>query len=291
MDTILIVDDDSAMCLLIERMLEEDSYSVLTAHDGAEAQSILRSSKETVSSILLDWQMPKMNGIEFLGWVKREPEYEHIPVIMETSMVMPENIKEGIDAGAFYYLTKPIEEQVLRSIVRAAVSDFHQKVSLLERIRRSDNPFAHLMEGKFRYRTTEDAEFLAVAIANSSANPERAMVISEILTNAVEHGNLGITYDEKTSLIADNALSREVGRRLALPEYADKYVSLAIKRDGTRITVDIEDEGKGFEFQKYLQMDESRVFDNHGRGIALTREYLQLEYVGKGNRVIATIPG
>lgn len=291
MDTILIVDDDAAMCLLIERMLEEDAYNVLIAGDGVEAQTKLRSSKENVSGILLDWQMPKMNGIEFLRWIKKESEYDQIPVIMETSMIMPENIKEGIDAGAFYYLTKPIEEQILRSIVRAAISDYHQKMSLLERIRRSDNPFARMVEGTFEYGTTEEAEFLAVAIANSSVNPERAMVISEILTNAVEHGNLGITYDEKTSLIADNALSREVDRRLAMPEYAAKRVKLRIRRSKREITVEIEDEGKGFEFQKYLQMDEARVFDNHGRGIALTREYLKLEYLGNGSKVIVTIPG
>ena len=291
MDTILIVDDDSAMCLLIERMLEEDSYRVLTAGDGAEAQSVLQSSTEKISGILLDWQMPKMNGIEFLRWIKKETEFEQIPVIMETSMIMPENIKQGIDAGAFYYLTKPIEEQVLRSIVRAAISDYQQKLSLLEKIRRSDNPFAHLVDGTFHYRTTEDAEFLAVAIANSSANPERTMVISEILTNAVEHGNLGITYDEKTSLIAENNLGKEVHRRLSLPEYAEKYVTLSLRRSEKEILVDIQDQGKGFEFQKYLQMDESRVFDNHGRGIALTREYLKLEYIGNGSKVIVRIPG
>jgi len=290
-DTILVVDDDSAMCLLIERMLADDTYSVILAGDGAEAQSILRSTKEEISSILLDWQMPRMNGIEFLQWIKKDASFENIPVIMETSMIMPENIKEGIDAGAFYYLTKPIEENVLRSIVRASVADYRQKISLLERVRRSDNPFAQLVEAAFRYRTLDEAEFLAVAIANASANPERSMVISEILTNAVEHGNLGISYEEKTSLVENNTFRQEIDRRLAMPEFVRKYVDLRITRNEQGITVSVEDQGNGFEFQKYLQMDESRVFDNHGRGIALTREYLKLRYIGNGNKVIVTIPG
>ena len=117
------------------------------------------------------------------------------------------------------------------------------------------------------------------------------MVISEILTNAVEHGNLGITYDEKTVLIAENGLAKEVERRLAMQEYATKRVTLALKRTDREITVEIEDEGKGFDFRKYLRMDESRVFDNHGRGIALTSEYLKLQYLGSGSKVIVTIPG
>jgi CheY-like chemotaxis protein len=290
MDTILIVDDDAAMCLLIERMLEDDDYVVLTARDGVEAQSMLQSSRKEIAGILLDWQMPRMNGIEFLKWVKKEVAYEQIPVIMETSMVMPENIKEGIDAGAFYYLTKPIDEKVLRSIVRAAISDFHQKESLLERVRRSDNPFGQLVEGTFRFRTMEEAEFLAVAIANSSRDPQKAMIISEILTNAVEHGNLGITYEEKGACVANNSMNQEIELRLSMPEFASKYVSLIFRRSEMGITVEVEDQGIGFDFRKYLQMDEARVFDNHGRGIALSSEYLKLEYVGNGNRVIVTIP-
>ncbi len=290
METILIVDDDSAMCILLEHMLKDDSYGVLTAQNGIEAQEMIRSTKEKISSVLLDWQMPKMNGIEFLKWIKKEPEYEHIPVILETSMTMPENIKEGIDAGAFYYLTKPIEAEVLRAIVRAAISDLQQKELLLQRIRKSDNPFGQLVEATFRFRTTAEAEFLAVAIANSSAVPQKALIISEILTNAVEHGNLGITYQEKTSLVANNALNQEVERRLALPKFAQLFVTLRIRRSENVISVEIEDQGSGFDFQKYLQMDESRVFDNHGRGIALTNQYLKLEYVGKGNKVIVSIP-
>jgi DNA-binding response OmpR family regulator len=290
MDTVLIVDDDAAMCLLIERMLEEDEYVVLTARDGVEAQSMLRSSKENVSSILLDWQMPRMDGIEFLKWVKKESAYEQIPVIMETSMVMPENVMEGIDAGAFYYLTKPIDEKVLRSIVRAAISDFRQKESLLERVRRSDNPFGQLVEGTFRYKTMEEAEFLAVAIANASPVPQKAMIISEILTNAVEHGNLGITYEEKGAYVANNSMNQEIARRLSIPEFESKYVNLTFRRGEQGITVEVEDQGRGFDFRKYLQMDESRVFDNHGRGIALSSEFLKLEYVGNGNKVIVTIP-
>ncbi|HEY6953028.1 MAG TPA: response regulator, partial [Bacteroidota bacterium] len=172
-DTILIVEDDPTMCLLIKRMLEQDAYEILVAVDGVEAQAIMKSSKREISAILLDWQMPRMNGIEFLRWIKKEADYEHIPVVMETSMVAPEDIKEGIDAGAFYYLTKPMEEKVLRAIVRAALWDLHEKKSLLEKIRRGNNPFKHLVEGRFRFKTTEEAEFLAIAIANASAVPQK----------------------------------------------------------------------------------------------------------------------
>ena len=290
MDTILVVDDDPVMRVLLERMLKHDGFALLNAEDGVEAQDVVRATSDAIAGILLDWQMPNMNGLEFLKWIKKEPDFEHIPVIMATSMKDPENIRDGIDAGAFYYLTKPIEEKVLRSIVRAAISDLRQKQSLLERIRRSDNPLGQLIEGVFKFRTTDEAEFLAVAIANASPIPDKAMVISEIMINAVEHGNLGIAYEEKTDYINNNTLRQEVERRLALPENAEKFVEMKIKKYANGITVELEDKGAGFDFARYLRMDESRVFDNHGRGIALSGEYLDLNYVGKGNRVVVTIP-
>jgi sigma-B regulation protein RsbU (phosphoserine phosphatase) len=290
MDRILVVDDDPIVRLLIQRMLNDDGYELIMAGDGVEARSMVENSDEPISAVLLDWQMPQMTGIDFLRWVKQEEKYEHIPVIMQTSMRDPQNIKEGIDAGAFYYLTKPVEEAVLRSIVRAALSDFHHMQALLERLQKTDNPFGLLQEGSFRFKSPGEAEFLAVAIANASPAPQKAMIISEILLNAVEHGNLGITYDEKTGYIAKGTLRTEVDRRLALQENADKWVGMKLKRYENALTVEVEDQGPGFDYQKYLQMDESRVFDNHGRGIAITNEYLGLNYIGKGNKVVVTIP-
>ncbi len=290
MDTILVVEDDVLMRSVIERMLKLAAYNVLTAGDGRQAQSHLRSSGKKISAILLDWRMPEMSGMEFLRWIKRERDFEHIPVIMETSMILPEHVKQGNDAGAFYYLTKPIEEKVMRSIVQAAVADLRQKESLLEKIRKGDKAFAQLVDGTFRFRTPEEGEFLAVSIANSSPDPEKAIFISELLSNAIEHGNLGITYDEKTALIENDTLNHEVRRRLSLPEYAGKHVTLRLLRSKDALRIVIKDEGKGFEFRKYLKLDETRVFHNHGRGIALTGEYLKLEYQGNGSEVIVTIP-
>ncbi len=290
MDNVLVVEDDVLLRTVIERMLKLSAYNALAAGDGRQAQSILRSSGKKISAILLDWRMPEMSGLEFLHWIKREPEYEHIPVIMETSMILPEHVKQGIDAGAFYYLTKPIEEKVLRSIVQAAVADFRQKESLLEKVRRGDRAFTQLEEGTFRFRTPEEGEYLAVSIANASPDPEKAIFISELLSNAIEHGNLGITYDEKTAFIENDSLRQEVTRRLALPEYSDKHVTLRLVRTKDALTIVVKDEGKGFDFKKYLKLDETRVFHNHGRGIALTREYLNLEYHGNGSEVVVTIP-
>ena len=289
-DTILIVDDNPDVLFLVQTTLEAEGYRCLTATDGVEAQALLKGMKDQITAILLDRKMPRMNGIELLRWIKSKPELEDIPVIMQTVMDRPEDVKKGIDAGAFYYLTKLTESKLLQSIVRAAVSDFHQKKALLDKIKEGENPFALLVGGNFRLRTLAEGEYLALGIANACAAPETVMAISDLINNAVEHGNLGISYDEKTEYIKQDTFDAEIDRRLALPEYAEKYVDVRVKKSTDDMTVLITDQGPGFDFEKYLVLDESRVFHTHGRGIAMANMLTDLQYLGTGNQVLITIP-
>ena len=290
MDTILIVDDNPDVVFLVRTTLEAEGYHCLTASDGLEAQALIEKMKEQITVILLDWKMPKMSGIELLRWIKSQPELKDIPVVMQTVLDKPEEIKEGIDAGAFYYLTKLTDPKLLLSIVKAAVSDVHQKKALLDKIKVGENPLALLVEGNFRFRTLADGEYLALGIANVCAAPEEVVAISELINNAVEHGNLGITYDAKTKYIEEDTFYAEIERRLALPKYARKYVEVRVKKSKDEMTVLITDQGPGFDFKKYLVLDESRVFDTHGRGIALANGLRDLQYLGTGNQVLITIP-
>ena len=290
MDTILIVDDDPGMLLLIKTILDGKGHRLLTASDGIGAQALIEKEGGRITTILLDWEMPRMSGIELLRWIKEQPEVEHIPVIMQTAMDSPEQIKEGIDAGAFYYLTKPFDQNVLQSIVTAALTDFRYKKSLVKKLRESENPFELLVEGTFHFRTLSEGERMALWIANACPSPGNAMEISEIITNAVEHGNLGITYDEKTAYVSQGTWQAEITQRLALPENSGKDVKIQIKKYPNKLAVLIEDEGSGFDYKRYLAMDESRAFHNHGRGIAMASSWLDLEYLGNGNKVLVTIP-
>jgi CheY-like chemotaxis protein len=289
-DTVLVVDDEEPLREMLQRMLEEEGCGVLTAADGAEALKLLQTHPDSISVVILDWMMPQMSGIELLRWMKTQGHIEHIPVIMLTALDDPERIKEGIDAGAFYYLIKPFQRPLLNSILRAAVADYHAFRHLLETLRQYTKPIALLEEGTFRFRTPQEAEQVAVMIASATPDPEHAMVIAELLLNAVEHGNLGITYAEKGKLLDEDAWDREVERRLALPENANRNVEVRMKRLDGNLRVEIEDQGSGFDYQRYLRIEESRLFDNHGRGIAIARATLNVEFVGAGNKVVVTIP-
>ncbi|MEX2116711.1 MAG: response regulator [Bacteroidota bacterium] len=285
-----MVDDDSNLQLMLVKMLEGEGYELLTANDGVHAQEVINAAGDRISAVILDWSMPRMTGIEFLQWAKEQQRFEHIPMIMHTVLTGPEQMRAGIDAGAFYYLPKPATREVIHSIVRAAVADFREHKQLLQKLQESEAPFRTLLEGHFRFRTLSEGEQLAVCIANCCPEPERAAMIMEMITNAVEHGNLGIGYEDKSQFMAQGTWYTEIERRLSLPEHSSKFVDVHIERHADRLTVLIGDTGKGFDFKKYLTLDEKRLLDNHGRGIAMARMYLDLAYQGAGNQVLVTIP-
>jgi hypothetical protein len=105
----------------------------------------------------------------------------------------------------------------------------------------------------------------------------------------VEHGNLGITYEEKTALIDAGAWEGEVARRLQLPENCDKRAKIAFERAEGEVRYRIEDCGAGFDWRRYLEISPARAFHTHGRGIAMSRNlsFDRLEYFGAGNQVLA----
>ncbi len=108
--------------------------------------------------------------------------------------------------------------------------------------------------------------------------------------NAVEHGNLGITYDEKGRLLEEGKLADECQKRLTLPEYRDRRVEVRLSRGRGSIKITIRDEGEGFDFEKYKTIDEERLFHSHGRGVLMASATLDLEYVAPGNKVAIRLP-
>src|SRR5438067_13188136 len=111
------------------------------------------------------------------------------------------------------------------------------------------------------------------------------------MVHAVEHGNLGITYDEKSVLLAEGRWRDEVARRLGLSENRGKRADVQFIRGDDELRFIICDRGNGFEWTRYLEIDPRRAFDRHGRGILMARHvsFSSIDYRGCGNEVVATV--
>ena len=130
-NTILVVEDDLLNLEVICDGLLEKGFDVLKAESGIEALRILERTTKKIKVIILDWMMPEMSGLELLGLLKEDEDFRNIPVIVQTAMAQPENIVQGLDSGAYQYLIKPFDEEVLFSMVRSAIAEFERFDTLL----------------------------------------------------------------------------------------------------------------------------------------------------------------
>ena len=291
-NVVLVVDDELIGREMLVENLSDEGYSVLQAENGTQAWVMLEQHADVLDAILLDRMMPDMDGIEILRRVKEHPVLRDVPVIMQTGMTNDEDVLEGLQAGAYYYLTKPYAADTLLAIVAAAVRDCQGHRALVKEVARQGRSMACLTSACFHFQTPEEARDLAALVANAAPEPGRVVLgLSELMLNAIEHGNLAIGYDEKSRLIDEARLFDFIAERLKTPDFAKKRAVLEIQRDQTRLTYRICDEGNGFDWQNYLEMSPERAFDTHGRGIAMSKmiSFDTLEYRGCGNEVIATV--
>jgi CheY-like chemotaxis protein/anti-sigma regulatory factor (Ser/Thr protein kinase) len=291
---LLVVDDEPLNLEILGEYLEPAGYALTFAGDGAEAWEILQGpAGPDFDAIILDRMMPRLDGIAVLERLKADPRLDRIPVIMQTAAAAKDQVAQGVRAGAFYYLTKPFDGEVLAAIVRAAVEAHAAWRELSEAARNQRRLVALLEHAHFRFRSLEEARGLAAALAAGFPDPSAATLgLLELLVNAVEHGNLGITLQEKATLLKEGAWEQEVERRLASGENRDKWVDVRFERDDRRVEVRIRDCGPGFDWRAFQELDPARAFEPNGRGIALTRQlsFPDLEYLGPGNEVRITVP-
>lgn len=119
---VLVVDDSAIMRKVIEQILEMLGHESVPAANGLDAFERLKEHSD-VRLILLDWNMPEMNGIEFLRAVKEMPDLAEIPVIMLTTESERRKMIEAIEAGAKHYLTKPFQPETLATKILQSVGD------------------------------------------------------------------------------------------------------------------------------------------------------------------------
>lgn len=291
--TVLLIDDDPLNIAVMEDYLQPTGYATVPVNGGEEAWALLTGADAACfDAILLDRKLPVLDGMELLERIKATPALRDIPVIMQTTAADKEQLAEGLKKGAWYYLTKPYSREVLTAIVYAAASDHAQLRALHASLSQEATGRRFLTRADFACATLAEIQQLASYLATLFPQPENTVLgISEILINAHEHGNLGITYAEKGELMREAGWALEVERRERLPENACKRVRVRFERHPGSLTLTVADEGCGFDWTPFLSLDTARAFDNHGRGIAMARmlSFDDIEYRGCGNEVVLTV--
>jgi two-component system, cell cycle response regulator DivK len=105
MRTILVVEDQEDNRQILRDLLGSAGFRIVEAHDGAQALTVARSQRPDL--ILMDIQLPLVDGYEATRSIKREPELKHIPVIAVTSFALSGDEQRAREAGCDAYVAKP----------------------------------------------------------------------------------------------------------------------------------------------------------------------------------------
>jgi len=289
--TLLIVDDDPALRDAIAAVLDQGGYASQQAVDGEDGLKRLRDEPDAFDGVVLDWKMPRMDGLTLLRHIKADPRTAPLPVIFQTGSGDDQVLKESLTAGAHYFLTKPVRRQELLATVYTAVQGRRRQRELWVHVRDSARTLSLMDLGRFRYRTQEEAENLTYLLAAACPDPDRAAVgLAELLINAVEHGNLEITYEETTEAIKRRNRADLIRDRLGDPRLGGRFAEIRFEHLPDRYRFLVKDQGPGFDWKRFLVLNPDRAFDTHGRGVFMASNcFDRLEYMGNGNTVTAEI--
>lgn len=114
--TIVVVDDDRDIRMILRANLEDEGYAVLEAGGGREALEIIKESDPDL--VVLDIMMPEVDGYDVLQELRSTPEFADLPVVLLTARRQESDVWEGWSAGADYYITKPFKMDELLKFIR-----------------------------------------------------------------------------------------------------------------------------------------------------------------------------
>ncbi len=281
---ILVVDDESHVLSVITSMLLHHGYHPIEAPDGTEALEVFRHENPAI--VITDINMPDMDGLELLTRIK-EKSPEACVAIM-TGYGSEELAIKALRNGASNYFKKPIE-----------MSDFIYSIGVLaDFIRsRSHNEFdykklAHeiktVVTGNDLNLIYSIVHELTKATAYFSSDVESVQTgLLEMITNAIEHGNLNITYEEKQKALQGGTLEELYEHRAQAVPYKERKVMIRYELDPEKVVYTICDQGEGFDWRGLPDPgDPKNLMAASGRGIFMTRLYMdKVVYNDTGNEV------
>jgi two-component system chemotaxis response regulator CheY len=114
----MVVDDSKAIRLILGKIMDSLGYQVCQAANGREALEVLEREYPGVSLVLVDWNMPEMNGLEFVKALRADARFASVLLMMVTTETQVEQMVAALEAGANEYVMKPFTEEIISDKLR-----------------------------------------------------------------------------------------------------------------------------------------------------------------------------
>jgi len=282
---VLVADDQEALRTLLAKLLAREGFEPIEAQDGEIAIELYRTLRPSV--VVTDVMMPKMDGLTLLEEIKAiQPA---ATVILMTGHGNEEVLLKALRGGASNFFKKPFN---LRSLVTEIRKIMQYKVETAQVLLYS--PYL-VEESKDFSFAIGDPQYHAIVsqitLQLPSLLPESDVLnlkigLEEMIVNAIEHGNLRISFEEKNAAIEEGKLGELLAERLRQNNNAARRVHVHSHLTMDSLRVSIRDEGEGFDWRNLPKLRPENLLLYGGRGIFLTKIYFdEVSYNESGNEV------
>ena len=286
MRKILIIDDEKPVRDVLNIALIEEGYEPYQAPDGENGFELCKTSKPDI--VLTDVMMPGIDGIEVTKRIKAQRD--DIDVVVMSGFGTEELVVNALRAGASNYIKKPIVFDELFKILDDIIFKRENRKRFeidKEIVQKEHKEIVIGNDVSSVWGAVNQVLFNTHAVAEQSVIEGLSIGLYELLINAIEHGNLGITFEEKSKALQSNSYRELLEKRRQGVEGKKQHVTIRCDYSPEALTVEIQDHGDGFDLSTLPDMkDTESILSDHGRGILLTTLfYDKVEYSEPGNCV------
>jgi CheY-like chemotaxis protein/anti-sigma regulatory factor (Ser/Thr protein kinase) len=282
---VLVVDDQEALRSLLARLLEREGFDPIQAEDGAQAVEKYKTEAPLV--VVSDIMMPKMDGLMLLNEIRRIDR--NATVILMTGQGNEDVLLKALRGGATNFFKKPFNVRELIDEIRKVV-EFR-----LEAARSSLFSPLLVEETKHFVMPRADSPFFPIinqiTLQLPCLLPQEDILnlkigIEEIITNAIEHGNLGISFEEKSKAIQEGRLAELIADKGRQSDDARRAVRITSRLGPDLFEITVRDDGDGFDWRTLPAVAPENLLAFNGRGVFLTKIYFdEVVYNDAGNEV------
>jgi len=291
--TLLVVGFGAAEKNALQNLLKEDDIQLIFKQNlSAAIDSIHKSSSNQFQAYLIHENALDDSKFEAFYSLKQQPKFQFLPIILQVLSSQSPSIEKCMAIGLSFYLIQPYTSALLRKVLSSSTQGFMNHLEINRRLTSFSNSRALLQQSVFHIQTPSDAQAVSSILSYLTPEPKRTSVgLFELMLNSIEHGNLEIGYDEKTKLIKNGFLQEEIQHRLTQDAYRDKFTVVTYERTDNAMSITIADSGKGFDYAPFLNFEERRAMEYHGRGILIANKFSfdSLEYQNQGATVVCKI--